>query len=238
MKRCFGHPPRQAASTSHSLHQRGSAVSLPTPNPDLSDFSTMSGNRVGHDIAEPVLRIDTVVAGIDIAVVLDARPTGRTVLAWTQTGEGLPIQALSAHSKFMTKILPTSLTDPLFVDGDQEVAVSPRDQRDQAVHSLLLFLCQAPLDRQGEDPMAHCRASDRRSTIGCELDEFHPFGPCKKRYTSRGRFAVSRATQASTLYSTSCFCKSLRPRITLVERPVARTGRGDTGHGSPSVRPG
>ena len=97
--------------------------------------------QIGNDIAETVFGIDTVVAGIDIAVVLkNNRTAARARMDADRRRVANPSieHPLEIHHENLAHIM----TNPFFVESDQKVTVFFRYDRPGSNSRLLLFFVQ------------------------------------------------------------------------------------------------
>ncbi len=146
-----------------------------TPKPACSDARDHGRQVVGQDVAEPVLRVDVVVAGKQVAVVLDdQRAAALSGMDADRRGVADPgvERPLEVHDEDRADVL----AHPLLVDGDEEVAVLLRQHRPGG--DLRVRLLPVEGGRAGQ-VQAERLLGGRRQALDDrdELDELDPFRP-------------------------------------------------------------
>ena len=124
------------------------------------------------DVSESVLRIHTMIAGKDIAVMLDYDGTAALLRMDTDRGR-VPDPGVKGPLEVHHKDISHIVTHPLIVDRYQKVAILLGDHRPWRYFDAVLPPSSMRLARPGEDPFV-CLRIGQALNYRRELDEFYP----------------------------------------------------------------
>ena len=187
-------------------------------------------------LPEPVLGIDTVVAGIDIAVVLDDERAA-ALLRMDADRRRVADPGIEGPLEVHDKDLAHIVTDPFLVDGNEKVAVLLGNDRPGSDFALLVLLVQRRRTSKTQAHAAALRASGMRSTIGVNWMNSTPCIPEEAVYLERPVRRFSGHTGQHVVFDLVLLQK-FQAAHGLRQRCRCPCGPGDSGRESPSARQG